>query len=317
MTGARNSTRLNYVPMGLWVAQERRGYLTLRRGSNGPRTSRGRRGPKFLRECKCEDALDDFRNESHRAKYVLLAYEREDDEPRGDVQSDQTECREEPRPDDRPRGAHDRETADELQRSEDEEERHDDRLNVLPNRHDVDRAVRKQEERREDATTADPVPQDFGMIDCVSEEQEAQTPWDRRQTNEVRRAEVAGRAQPTRQDNLGLERAGHEKNPESRQDEGEAGSVPLRAHATAYHGAPPSTFAEIDRSPLPHLLFALSAAHPLLAPLPAHLSALLPGPRRAFHRVAGRRVTSCRISSFPFRSLEVTLAYWQSANSSG
>src|SRR5439155_889088 len=69
--------------------------------------------------------------------------------------------------------------------------------------------------------------------------------------------------------------------------------------ATMYHAAPPSTFAEMDRSPLPHLLFALPAAHPLLAPLPAHLSALLPSPRRAFHRVAGRRVTPCRISSFP------------------
>src|ERR1700756_992255 len=64
---------------------------------------------------------------------------------------------------------------------------------------------------------------------------------------------------------------------------------------------PPSTFAEMDGSPLPHLLFALSAAHPLLAPLPAHLSALLPSPRRAFHRVAGARVASFRISSFPCR----------------
>src|SRR5207249_6406561 len=156
-----------------------------------------------------------------------------------------------------------------------------------------------EEERGEDATAADPVPQDLRMIDCVSEKQEAQTPRDRRQTNEVRRAEITGRAEPTRQDDLGLERAGHEENPESRQDEGEAGSVPIRAHATAYHAAPPSTFAEMDRSPLPHLLFALPAAHPLLAPLPAHLSALLPSPRRAFHRVAGRRVTPCRISSFP------------------
>src|SRR5207245_3408686 len=143
---------------------------TLRRGSSGPRMARYRRGPEFLRERKRKDALDDFRNEAHRAEYVLLAHEREDDEPGGDVQSDQGERPQQPRPDDRPRGAHDRETADELQRSEDEEERHDDRLNVLPNRHDVDRAVRKQEERREDATTADPVPQDFGMIDCVSEE---------------------------------------------------------------------------------------------------------------------------------------------------
>src|SRR2546427_12003103 len=54
-----------------------------------------------------------------------------------------------------------------------------------------------------------------------------------------------------------------------------------------------------DRSPLPHFLFALSPAHPLLAPLPAHLSALLPSPRRAFHRVAGARVASFPISSFP------------------
>src|SRR5437667_3050215 len=164
---------------------------------------------------------------------------------------------------------------------------------------DGDCAVGEEEERGEDATAADPVPQDLRMIDCVSEEQEPETPRDRRQTNEVRRAEITGRAEPIRQDDLGLERAGHEEDPESRQDEGEAGSVPLRAHATAYHAAPPSTFAEIDRSPLPHLLFALPAAHPLLAPLPAHLSALLPSPRRAFHRVAGRRVTPCRISSFP------------------
>jgi len=41
----------------------------------------------------------------------------------------------------------------------------------------------------------------------------------------------------------------------------------------------------MDRSSLPHLLFAFPAAHPLLAPLPAHLSALLPSPRGAFHRV--------------------------------
>src|SRR5437899_10719500 len=61
-----------------------------------------------------------------------------------------------------------------------------------------------------------------------------------------------------------------------------------------------------DRSPLSHLLFALSAAHPLLAPLPAHLSALLPSPRGAFHRVAGARVTPCRISSFPCSFPECT-----------
>src|SRR5207245_2853947 len=57
-----------------------------------------------------------------------------------------------------------------------------------------------------------------------------------------------------------------------------------------------------DRSPLSHLLFALSAAHPLLAPLPAHLSALLPSPRGAFHRVAGARVAPFPISSFPSRA---------------
>src|SRR5213594_3979299 len=137
------------------------------------------------------------------------------------------------------------------------------------------------------------------MVERVSEEQEAEAPRDRRQTNEVRRAEVAWRAQPARQDDLRLQPAGHGEDPESRQDEGEAGSVPLPAHATSYHAALPSTFAESDRSPLPHFLLTLSAAHPLLAPLPAHLSALLPSPRRAFHRVAGRRVTPCRISSFP------------------
>src|SRR5881296_3806635 len=62
-----------------------------------------------------------------------------------------------------------------------------------------------------------------------------------------------------------------------------------------------------DRSPLPHFLFALSPAHPLLAPLPAHLSALLPSPRRAFHRVAGARVASFPISSFPSWSEESTI----------
>src|SRR5438094_10014548 len=102
MTGARNSTRLNYVPMGLWVAQERRGYLTLRRGSSGPRTARSRRGPEFLRECKCKNALDDFRNQSHRAEYVALAHGREDDDPGGDVQSDQTQRRQQPRPNETP-----------------------------------------------------------------------------------------------------------------------------------------------------------------------------------------------------------------------
>src|SRR5439155_23991093 len=138
------------------------------------------------------------------AEHVLLAHEREDDEPRGDVQSDQTECREEPRPDDRPRGPHDRETAEEFQRREDDEERHDDRLNVLPNRDDVDRAVCKEEERGEDATTADPVQQDLRMIDCVSEKQEAQTQRDRRPTNEDRRAETTARAETTRDDELSL-----------------------------------------------------------------------------------------------------------------
>src|SRR2546422_4691625 len=124
MTGARNSTRLNYVPMGLWVAQERRGYLTLRRGSSGPRTARSRCGPEFLRECKCKDALDDFRNESHWAEYVLLAHEREDDEPGGDVKPDQGERHQQPRPDDRSRGAQDCEAPNELEGREDEEERH-------------------------------------------------------------------------------------------------------------------------------------------------------------------------------------------------
>src|SRR5436309_534423 len=278
MTGARNSTRLNYVPMGLWVAQERRGYLTLRRGSSGPRTARGRRGPEFLRECKCKNALDDFRNESHRAEYVLLAHEREDDDPGGDVQSDQSERRQQPRPNDRPRGAQDREAADELQGREDKEERHDDRLHVFPNGDDVNRTVRKEEERRKDSTAVDLVPQDRWMVDCVSEKQQAQAP---------------------RQDDLGFERPRHEEDPESSQDEGEAGSEPLPAHATTYHAESPSNFAVIDRSPLPHLLFALAAAHPLLAPLPAHLSAFFPGPRRAFHRVAGARVASFPISSFP------------------
>src|SRR5436309_8695294 len=188
MTGARNSTRLNYVPMGLWVAQERRGYLTLRRGSNGPRTARGRRGPEFLREWKCKNALDDFRNESHRAEHVLLAHEREDDEPGGDVQSDQSERRQQPRPNDRPRGAQDREAADELQGREDEEEPDDDRLHVFPDGDYVDCTVRKEEERREDPTTVDLVPQDRRMVDGVSEKQEAEAPRNCGQTNEVRHA---------------------------------------------------------------------------------------------------------------------------------
>src|SRR6266571_3058615 len=258
-----------------------------------------RRGPEFLRECKCKDALDDFRNESHRAEYVLLAHEREEDEPGGDVQSDQDERPQQPRPDDRPRGAQDREAADEFQGREDEEESHDDRLHVFADRDDVDRAVRKKQERREDPTAVDLVPQDRRMIDGVSEKQEAEAPWNGGQTNEVRRAEVTGRTESARQDDLGFERAGHEEDPESRQNEGEAGSEPLAAHATAYHAGSPSTFAEIDRSPLAHLLLALAAAHPLLAPLPAHLSALLPSPRRAFHRVASARVASFPISSFP------------------
>src|SRR3989442_336553 len=304
MTGARNSTRLNYVPMGLWVAQERRGYLTLRRGSSGPRTARSRRGPEFLRECKCKNALDDFQSESHRAECVLLANEREDDDPGGDVQSDQSERRQQPRPNDRPRGAQDREAADELQGREDKEERHDDRLHVFPNGDDVNRTVRKEKERRKDSTAVDLVPQDGWMVDCVSEKQQAEAPRNRGQTNEVRRAEVAWRTESARQDDLGFERPRHEEDPESRQDEGEAGSEPLPAHATTYHAESPSTFAVIDRSPLPHLLFALAAAHPLLAPLPAHLSALLPGPRRAFHRVAGARVASFPISSFPSRADE-------------
>src|SRR5207245_10255174 len=119
------------------------------------------------------------------------------------------------------------------------------------------------------------------------------------QRNEVRGPVVACGRRPGRQDHLGFQRPGHEEDPEPRQDEGEAGSEPLAAHATTYHAESPSTFAEIDRSPLPHLLLALATAHPLLSPLPAHLSAFLPSPRRAFHRVAGRRVTPCRISSFP------------------
>src|SRR3989454_8238324 len=58
------------------------------------------------------------------------------------------------------------------------------------------------------------------------------------------------------------------------------------------------------RSSLAHFLFAFPAAHPLLAPLPAHLSALLPSPRRAFHRVAGAGVVSCVICSFRRRNEE-------------
>jgi len=40
-------------------------------------------------------------------------------------------------------------------------------------------------------------------------------------------------------------------------------------------------------SALAHLLFALAAPHPLLAPLPAHLPSFLPRTRAAFHRDAG------------------------------
>src|SRR5712691_4512656 len=92
---------------------------------------------------------------------------------------------------------------------------------------DVDCAVRKEEERREDAATADPVPQDLRMIERVPEEQEAEAPRNRGQANKVRRPQVARRAEPTRQDDLRLQRSGHEENPESRQDEGQARSVPL------------------------------------------------------------------------------------------
>jgi len=42
-------------------------------------------------------------------------------------------------------------------------------------------------------------------------------------------------------------------------------------------------------SALPHLLLALSAAHPLLPPLPAHLAALLPGPGTPLQPGGGRR----------------------------
>src|SRR5947209_3520794 len=178
---------------------------------------------------------------------------------------------------------------------------------MLPDGDDVDRAVGKEKECRKDPTTVDLVPQDRWMVDRVSEKQEAEAPRNCGQTNEVRHAEVTGRTESARQDDLGFERPGHEEDPETRQDERKAGREPLAAHATAYHAESPSTFAEIDRSPLPHLLFALAPAHPLLAPLPAHFSALLPSPRRAFHRVAGARVASFPISSFPSWSEESTI----------
>src|SRR2546430_2155860 len=103
----------------------------------------------------------------------------------------------------------------------------------------VDRAVREEEERREDASTADPVPEDLRMIERVSEEQEAKAPRNRGQANEVRRAKVARRAQATRQHDLRFERPGHEEDREPCQDEGQAGSIPLPSHVTAYHATPP------------------------------------------------------------------------------
>src|SRR5881409_3204343 len=214
MTGARNSTRLNYVPMGLVVAQERRGYLTLRRGPSRTRTTRRRCRPEFLRERKREDAFDRFRDETQRPEHVLLAHKRQHDQPGRDVQSDQAERSQEPRPNDRPRGPQDREAPDELERGEHEEERDDHGFNMLPDGDDVDRSVGEQEERREDASTADPVPQDLRMVERVSEEQEAEAPWDGRQTNEICGAKVARCSQPARQYDLRFERAGHEEDRE-------------------------------------------------------------------------------------------------------
>src|SRR2546426_12786134 len=81
MTGARNSTRLNYVPMGLVGRQERRGYLTLRRGSSRARAARHRSSPEVFRGGKSKDAPDRFRDECHPGENVLLAYVREENQP--------------------------------------------------------------------------------------------------------------------------------------------------------------------------------------------------------------------------------------------
>src|SRR5947209_13346817 len=119
---------------------------------------------------------------------------------------------------------------------------------MLPDRDNVDRAVREEEERREDASTPDSVPQDLRMIERVSEEQKAEAPRYGGQTNEIRRTEVAGRPQTARQDDFRFERAGHEEDRKPCQHEGEAGSIPLPSHGTPYHAAPPSTFAEVSTS---------------------------------------------------------------------
>src|SRR6266581_3811410 len=55
---------------------------------------------------------------------------------------------------------------------------------------------------------------------------------------------------------------------------------------------------ETEASALTHLLLPLAAAHPLLAPLPAHLAALLPRTRGAFHPLSGCAENPGHLCSF-------------------
>ena len=104
----------------------------MRRGARAAwMAARGGR-PELLGECKRKNGFDSFRDDAEWPEDVLLADEREDDEPRENVQADEPERREEPRPYGGPRCPHDREAAEELERHEDEEECHRDRIDVLP-----------------------------------------------------------------------------------------------------------------------------------------------------------------------------------------
>src|SRR2546422_5082158 len=76
MTGARNSTRLNYVPMGLVVAQERRGDLTFRPRAGRARPTGRRDGAAFLRGSKTKDTPHDFLKASPPGAKPLLGHRR-------------------------------------------------------------------------------------------------------------------------------------------------------------------------------------------------------------------------------------------------
>jgi hypothetical protein len=105
---------------------------------------------------------------------------------------------------------------------------------VLPDRKDVDPAIGKEQEGRQNPACVFLIPQDLGVVERVTEEQEPKAPRDRGEPDEIGSAEEPTLCtEAARDDDLRFEGAAGEQDRDPRHHEGEAGSVPVLSHATA------------------------------------------------------------------------------------